>query len=86
MLTVSLASRVADYQFSLHPPSMIASASLAAALHGLEWTKRSGCVLDELLARLQHITGIEKVSTATVPGRLVAPPLASGIVAPRAEV
>lgn len=46
---------------------MIASASLAAALHGLEWTKRSGCVLDELLARLQHITGIEKVSAA--PGR-----------------
>lgn len=49
-----------DYQFSLHPPSMIASASLAAALHGLEWTKRSGVSLDELLARLQHITGIEK--------------------------
>lgn len=45
---------------------MIASASLAAALHGLEWTKRSGISLNELLARLQNITGIEKVRTARI--------------------
>lgn len=49
-----------DYQFSLHPPSMIAAASLAAALHGLEWTKRSGVALNDLLGCLQVITGIEK--------------------------
>lgn len=59
-----------DYQFSLHPPSMIASASLAAALDGLEWTKRSGCTLDQLLAELQNITSIEKDYLQTCLGQI----------------
>ncbi|XP_026292692.2 uncharacterized protein LOC113217066, partial [Frankliniella occidentalis] len=60
VLTAPVVLSVADYQFSLHPPSMIAAASLAAALHGLEWTKRSGVALNDLLGCLQVITGIEK--------------------------
>lgn len=40
---------------------MIAAASVAAALHGLSWTSKSGCSLPELLQHLQRITAIEQV-------------------------
>lgn len=40
---------------------MIAAASVAAALHGLSWTSKSGCSLSQLLQRLHQITAIEQV-------------------------
>ncbi|XP_067012388.1 G1/S-specific cyclin-D2 [Anabrus simplex] len=49
-----------DYKFSMYTPSMIAAASIAAALHGLDWTGKSGCSLSELLNRLHRITAIER--------------------------
>lgn len=44
---------------------MIAAASLAAALHGLGWTRRSedGLPLPELLIELHHITQTDEVSS-----------------------
>jgi hypothetical protein len=53
---------VADYSFSMYTPSIIAAASIAAALDGLEWTVKSGCSLSQLLDRLHIITAIERVS------------------------
>lgn len=41
---------------------MIAAASVAAALHGLGWTSKSGCTLNELLNDLHRIMSIEQVS------------------------
>lgn len=45
----------------MYTPSMIAAASVAAALHGLGWTSKSGCSLTQLLQHLQQITAIEQV-------------------------
>jgi hypothetical protein len=56
---------VADYSFSMYTPSIIAAASIAAALHGLEWTVKSGCSLSQLLDRLHIITAIERVSSGS---------------------
>ncbi|GLV35728.1 Cyclin D [Carabus blaptoides fortunei] len=49
-----------DYMFSMYTPSMIAAASVAAALHGLGWTSKSGFTLAELLDHLHRITAIEQ--------------------------
>lgn len=40
---------------------MIAAASVAAALHGLDWTGKSGYGLAGLLDELTRITAIEQV-------------------------
>lgn len=49
-----------DYTFSRYTASMIAAASVAAALHGLGWTSKSGCTLNELLNDLHRIMSIEQ--------------------------
>lgn len=46
----------------MYTPSMIAAASVAAALHGLDWTRKSGYGLAGLLDELTRITAIEQVS------------------------
>lgn len=51
----------AEYKFSMYTPSMIAAASVAAALHGLDWTGKSGYGLAGLLDELTRITAIEQV-------------------------
>ncbi|CAG5076354.1 Similar to CCND2: G1/S-specific cyclin-D2 (Gallus gallus), partial [Cotesia congregata] len=51
---------VAEYKFSMYTPSMIAAASIAAALHGLDWTGKSGYGLAGLLDELTRITAIEQ--------------------------
>ncbi|PNF39693.1 hypothetical protein B7P43_G05663 [Cryptotermes secundus] len=55
---IALSTR--DYSFSMYTPSIIAAASIAAALDGLEWTVKSGCSLSQLLDRLHIITAIER--------------------------
>lgn len=50
-----------EYKFSMYTPSMIAAASVAAALHGLDWTGKSGYGLAGLLDELTRITAIEQV-------------------------
>ncbi|KMQ87848.1 g1 s-specific cyclin-d2-like protein [Lasius niger] len=50
----------AEYKFSMYTPSMIAAASVAAALHGLDWTGKSGYGLAGLLDELTRITAIEQ--------------------------
>lgn len=45
----------------MYTPSMIAAASVAAALHGLDWTGKSGYGLAGLLDELTRITAIEQV-------------------------
>ena len=52
---------VSEYKFSMYTPSMIAAASVAAALHGLDWTGKSGYSLAWLLNELTRITAIEQV-------------------------
>ncbi|XP_044728709.1 G1/S-specific cyclin-D2 [Chrysoperla carnea] len=51
-----------EFVFSLYTPSMIAAASLAAALHGLGWTSRGrgGLSLQSLLMELHHITATDE--------------------------
>ncbi|KOX70149.1 G1/S-specific cyclin-D2 [Melipona quadrifasciata] len=49
-----------EYKFSIYTPSMIAAASVAAALHGLDWTGKSGYGLAGLLDELTRITAIEQ--------------------------
>ncbi|OAD54167.1 G1/S-specific cyclin-D3 [Eufriesea mexicana] len=51
---------VYEYKFSMYTPSMIAAASVAAALHGLDWTGKSGYGLAGLLDELTRITAIEQ--------------------------
>lgn len=46
----------------MYTPSMIAAASVAAALNGLDWTRKSGRGLTGLLDELTRITTIEQVS------------------------
>nr|KAF7408993.1 hypothetical protein H0235_013845 [Vespula pensylvanica] len=48
------------YKFSMYTPSMIAAASIAAALHGLDWTGKSGFGLAGLFDELTRITAIEQ--------------------------
>ncbi|XP_039280432.1 G1/S-specific cyclin-D2 [Nilaparvata lugens] len=48
-----------DHKFSMYTASMIAGASVAAALHGLKWTHYAECSLTELLEMLQRILSIE---------------------------
>lgn len=50
----------------MYTPSMIAAASVAAALHGLDWTGKSGYGLAGLLDELTRITAIEQVSNACI--------------------
>lgn len=52
----------ADYKFSMYTPSMISAASVAAALHGLDWTSKHNMTLPDLLDTLQRILSIETVS------------------------
>ncbi|KAG8230114.1 hypothetical protein J437_LFUL007660 [Ladona fulva] len=58
MITLIFSS-FAEYKFSTYPPSMIAAASIAAALHGLDWSAKTGCSLPQLLDVLHCITAIE---------------------------
>ncbi|XP_035740451.1 uncharacterized protein LOC118449697 [Vespa mandarinia] len=44
----------------MYTPSMIAAASIAAALHGLDWTGKSGFGLRGLFDELTRITAIEQ--------------------------
>ncbi|XP_036149822.1 G1/S-specific cyclin-D2 [Monomorium pharaonis] len=55
---IALSAR--EYKFSMYTPSMIAAASVAAALHGLDWTGKSGYGLAGLLHELTRITAIEQ--------------------------
>ncbi|XP_074107918.1 cyclin D [Cotesia typhae] len=55
---IALSAR--EYKFSMYTPSMIAAASIAAALHGLDWTGKSGYGLAGLLDELTRITSIEQ--------------------------
>ncbi|KYN21410.1 G1/S-specific cyclin-D2 [Trachymyrmex cornetzi] len=55
---IALSAR--EYKFSMYTPSMIAAASVAAALHGLDWTGKSGYGLAGLLDELTRITAIEQ--------------------------
>ncbi|XP_034936668.1 G1/S-specific cyclin-D2 [Chelonus insularis] len=55
---IALSAR--EYKFSMYTPSMIAAASVAAALHGLDWTGKSGYGLSGLLDQLTRITAIEQ--------------------------
>jgi len=57
---------VPDYSFSMYTPSIIAAASIAAALDGLEWTVKSGYSLSQLLDTLHIITAIERVSYGSI--------------------
>lgn len=50
----------------MYTPSMIAAASVAAALHGLDWTGKSGYGLAGLLGELTRITAIEQVSNVRI--------------------
>jgi len=50
----------------MYTPSMIAAASVAAALHGLDWTGKSGYGLAGLLDELTRITAIEQVSNVRI--------------------
>lgn len=50
----------------MYTPSMIAAASVAAALHGLDWTGKSGYGLASLLDELTRITAIEQVSNVRI--------------------
>lgn len=53
---------VTEFKFCMYTPSMIAAASVAAALNGLDWTRKSGRGLTGLLDELTRITSIEQVS------------------------
>ncbi|XP_047363687.1 G1/S-specific cyclin-D2 [Vespa velutina] len=55
---IALSAR--EYKFSMYTPSMIAAASIAAALHGLDWTGKSGFGLRGLFDELTRITAIEQ--------------------------
>ncbi|XP_058788896.1 G1/S-specific cyclin-D2 [Phymastichus coffea] len=55
-----IALSIREYKFAMYTPSMIAAASVAAALHGLDWTNKSGYTLPWLLAELTRITAIEQ--------------------------
>ncbi|XP_076305890.1 G1/S-specific cyclin-D3-like [Tachypleus tridentatus] len=48
-----------ELKFTPYSPSLIATASVAAAANGLHWIKKQWSTLDELLRMLQQITGIE---------------------------
>lgn len=56
----------AEFKFLMYTPSIIAAASIAAALHGLDWTRKSGFGLSYLLDELTRITAIERVSILSV--------------------
>lgn len=51
-----------DHEFLSYPPSLIATASVAAAADGLNWMEKPWNNLTELLLLLQQITGIEVTS------------------------
>ncbi|EZA49413.1 hypothetical protein DMN91_008878 [Ooceraea biroi] len=55
---IALSAR--EYKFAMYTPSMIAAASVAAALHGLDWAGKSGHGISELLCHLTRITTIEQ--------------------------
>jgi len=57
---------VPDYSFSMYTPSIIAAASIAAALDGLKWTAKSGYSLSQLLDTLHNITAVETVSYGSI--------------------
>lgn len=48
-----------DFNFSLYPPSMVAAASVGAAVQGLLWLNKQWSSQKELLTRLHQILGIE---------------------------
>lgn len=48
-----------DFNFSMYPPSMLAAASIGAAVQGLLWLDKRWSSKKELLTRLHQILGIE---------------------------
>lgn len=60
-LTLSAPLEFADYTFAMYPPSMVATGSIGAAIHGL--SALSDCISgEELTELLARITGTEVVS------------------------
>ncbi|XP_076311092.1 G1/S-specific cyclin-D3-like [Tachypleus tridentatus] len=55
----SLSDKGSELRFTSYTPSLIATASVAAAANGLNWIKKPWTTLEELLRILQQITGIE---------------------------
>lgn len=55
-----IALSVREFKFLMYTPSIIAAASVAAALHGLDWTRKSGYGLSYLLDELTRMTAIER--------------------------
>ena len=53
---------ISEFQFSLYTPSMVAAASLAAAVQGLLPSRREA-VMSGIFSQLHHITAVETVST-----------------------
>ncbi|XP_014248811.1 G1/S-specific cyclin-D2 [Cimex lectularius] len=55
---ISLAA--CDFKFSMYTPSIIAGASIAAALNGLHWNARGGWTLNQLMDTLTVMLSVEK--------------------------
>ena len=51
---------VSEFKFSIHTPSMVAAASLAAAVQGLLPGRREA-VMSGIFSQLHHITAVETV-------------------------
>lgn len=54
-------SVIADMKFSMYPPSMVAAASIGAAIQGLSARLEKQWAAKDLLFRLHEITGIDEV-------------------------
>lgn len=54
-------SVIADMKFSMYPPSMVAAASIGAAIQGLSARLEKQWAPKDLLFRLHEITGIDEV-------------------------
>ena len=53
---------VSEFKFSMHTPSMVAAASLAAAVQGLLPARREA-VMSGIFSQLHRITAVETVSS-----------------------
>ena len=56
---------ISEFKFSLYTPSMVAAASLAAAVQDLLPGRREA-VMSGILSQLHHITAVETVSKYAV--------------------
>ena len=60
-----MCSFVAEFKFTIHTPSMVAAASLAAAVQGLLPARREA-VMSGIFSQLNRITAVETVSVRHV--------------------